>query len=145
MRLRAIGLVVAIAVAFGGLVACAMSPAALTPTVPAAETDVSLAAKTVWAGSYKGNIQPIFNQYCVPCHGLALSENGLRLDTYENVMKGTQFGPVIAPASPSRSTLVSVITGTADPKLRMPHQAQPLTRNRIQNIVLWVEAGAPND
>jgi hypothetical protein len=27
----------------------------------------------------------------------------------------------------------------------MPHQAQPLTRNRIQNIVLWVEAGAPND
>ncbi len=145
MRLRAIGLVLALGLAFGVLVGCAVGPATVAPVAPPPESDVPLAAKTVWAGTYPRDIQPVFDQYCVSCHGPARAENGLRLDNYQNVMKGTQYGPVVVPGSPAQSTLVSVITATADPKIRMPHEGQRLTRNRTQNIVLWVEAGAPGN
>ena len=148
MRWRSVWLVVALGTVSAAVVlSCAGSgPAGVGPANPAVnptqEPDVPLAAKTVWAGSYGHDIQPIFDQYCVSCHGPTRAENRLRLDSYQNAMKGTQFGPVITPGSPTQSTLVSVITGTADPKIRMPHEGQRLTRNRIQNVVLWIEAGA---
>ena len=54
-----------------------------------------------------------------------------------------QNGEVIVPGSPNTSTLVAVVQGTAAPEVRMPHEGQKLTRNRIENIVLWIRAGAP--
>ncbi|MCL4535595.1 MAG: c-type cytochrome [Bacteroidetes bacterium] len=102
-------------------------------------------AKLVWDGSYVRDIQPILDQYCVQCHGPGNPANGLRLDTYEGVMKGTQFGPVVIPGSPGSSTLVAVIKGTAAPEIRMPHQGRQLSPNRIENITLWIEAGAKKD
>ncbi len=146
MRLRAIVLIVALGVAFVGVTGCVGSGSlAAGPTNLPAESDVPLAAKTVWAGTYGHDIQPVFDQYCISCHGPNRAENGLRLDSYQSAMKGTQYGPVVVPGSPSQSTLVSVIAGTADPRIRMPHEGQRLTRNRMQNIVLWIEAGAPSN
>lgn len=112
------------------------------PAGSQAEADVPLAAKTVWSGTYSRDIQPIFDQYCVSCHGQGKAENGLRLDGYANVMRGTQYGAVVSPGSSGTSTLAAVIQGMADPKIKMPHDQRKLTRNRIQNILLWIEAGA---
>lgn len=106
------------------------------------EPDVPLRLKTVWAGSYKDDIQPIFDRYCVECHGPKRAENGLRLDTYDGVMSGTRFGPVITPGSSSTSSLVFVIDGTAAPEIQMPHEGRKLSRNRITNIQAWIDAGA---
>jgi hypothetical protein len=111
----------------------------------AQSSDVPLAARTVWAGSYSQDIQPTFNQYCVSCHGPSVAENGLRLDSYGNVMKGTTGGQVVIPGSPATSTLMTVIQGTADPKIQMPHNARRLSPNRIENIRLWIQAGAPSN
>ena len=118
------------------------SGAAATPTP--APTTVP-AGKVVWNGSYAKNIQPIFNQYCVSCHGPSKADNGLLLDSYADVMKGTQHGPIVVPGSPSTSALISVISGTADPSIQMPHGKQPLSSQDVQNITLWIQAGAPND
>lgn len=115
-----------------------------TPT-DSSSVDVPVRAKLVWDGSYVRDIQPILDQYCVQCHGPGNPANGLRLDTYEGVMKGTQFGPVVIPGSPGSSTLVAVIKGTAAPEIRMPHQGRQLSPNRIENITLWIEAGAKKD
>lgn len=116
--------------------------AAVPPTpVPTAVP----AGKLVWSGSYAKNIQPIFNQNCVSCHGPSKAENGLRLDSYADVMKGTQYGPVVVPGSPTTSALMSVINGTASASIQMPHGKQPLPSQDIQNIMLWIQAGAPND
>ncbi len=111
-------------------------PLAPTPVVPPA-------GKTVWAGDYATHVQPIFDQYCVGCHGPSKAENGLRLDSYQGVMKGTISGPVVIPGQPANSTLVSVMRGTVDPSIRMPHGGQRLSEPVVQNVVLWVEAGAP--
>lgn len=59
-------------------------------------------------------------------------------------MKGTQHGPVVVARSPNSSALISVVKGTADPSIRMPHGGQRLSEQELQNLVLWIEAGAPN-
>ncbi len=117
-----------------------------TPQVsPPTPTPAAPAAKVVWSGSYDTNIQPIFDQHCVSCHGPSRAENGLRLDSYEAVMKGTQYGPIVIPGSPATSALMSVVIGTAAPSIRMPHGGARLSEQEVQNITLWIEAGAPND
>ncbi len=108
-------------------------------------TEVSILGELTWTGSYARDIQPIFDEYCVHCHGATLAENGLRLDTYEGVMQGTRGGAVVQPGLASGSTLVWVIQGLAAAEIRMPHTERPLSPNRIQNIVLWIDAGAPED
>jgi hypothetical protein len=126
------------------LVSCAGQPTSVATTSPPLATDVPVAAKTVWAGTYGKDIQPVLDQYCVKCHGVAVAENGLRLDSYDGVMKGTTSGKVVIPGSPATSTLMTVIQGTADPKIQMPHNSGKLSPNRIENIRLWIQAGAQN-
>ncbi len=126
------------------LTGCQAGGAAVQAAVPTLAPAPS-GAKVVWAGHYTENIQPIFEAHCVGCHGSAKAENGLRLDSYQGVMKGTQHGPVVVPGSPDSSALVSVVKGTADPSIRMPHEGQRLSDQEVQNIVLWIAAGAKNE
>lgn len=142
---RRVVLLLAALVALTSVVSGCQAGAAATPTPAPTAVPVPPAGKVVWNGTYAKNIQPIFNDYCVKCHGPSLSENGLRLDSYAGVMKGTQYGAVIVPGSPSTSALVSVIQGTAAASIQMPHGAKPLASQDVQNIILWIQAGAPND
>jgi mono/diheme cytochrome c family protein len=111
----------------------------------ATPTEVNVLGQLTWTGSYALDIQPIFDAYCVRCHGTQVAENGLRLDTYQGVIQGTRSGAVVSPGSASSSTLVWVIQGLAAPQIRMPHAERPLSPNRIQNIILWIDAGTPNN
>jgi hypothetical protein len=144
MRLQVVELVVALGFFLPGiLLGCTPAASPSPPPNPPAEADVPRAARTCWSGTYTRDIQPIFDQYCIACHGPSRAENGLRLDSYQNTLRGTQHGPVVVPGSPGTSTLASVIQGTAAPQVSMPHEGRKLTANRIQNIILWIEAGAP--
>ena len=123
-------------------------PSAAPPAVPTALPPAAPAAKVAWAGTYSANVQPIFDQRCVSCHGPAKAENGLRLDSYEGVMKGTQFGPIVVPGQPFQSALVSVVQGTGGPGsagVLMPHGGTRLNDQDVQNIILWIQAGAPKN
>ncbi len=111
----------------------------------ATPTEVGIQGQLNWTGSYALDIQPIFDAYCVRCHGPEVAENGLRLDSYQGVMQGTRSGAVISPGSASSSTLVWVIQGLAAPQIRMPHADRPLSPNRIQNIILWIDARTPDN
>lgn len=99
----------------------------------------------VWTGSYAQDIQPIFNQFCIECHDASKAENGLRLDSYEGVIGGTQHGPVVVPGSPDTSTVVAVVEGSTAPQIRMPQGHRKLSPHRLNNIKLWIEAGAKNE
>jgi hypothetical protein len=111
----------------------------------AAPTAATPAAKTVWNGHYDQNIQPIFNDHCVTCHGPSRADNGLRLDSYQGVMKGTDHGPVVVPGDPDHSALISVVQGSVEPSIRMPHGGQKLTEQDVQNLRLWIDAGASSN
>lgn len=95
--------------------------------------------------SYAKDIQPIFNDFCVSCHGSADAPNSLRLDSYENAIKGTKLGAVIDAGKPEMSALMALIKHETDPKIWMPYHAQQLSANRIKNIENWIRYGARNN
>lgn len=136
--LASLGAVLLLTMGSGG---CRPSPAPNQPRLPV-PTAAPPAAKLVWGGSYSKHIQPIFDQSCAACHGRDRAENGLRLTSFADVMRGTQYGAVVVPGYPTRSTLVSVISGTADLSIRMPRGERRLNDQEVQNLVLWIEAGA---
>ncbi len=147
MRPTTVGATWAFRLLFFGTLALAAAGcttgAGTSPTAVPTSSPIPPASKVVFNGSYAKNIQPIFTQHCVSCHGPTQAANGLRLDSYEGVMKGTQYGAVVVPGSPTTSALESVVIGTASPEIRMPHGGQRLTDQEVQNITLWIQAGAP--
>src|ERR1035438_8383937 len=40
-------------------------------------------------------VEPVFQQNCAGCHGRSSQKNGLRLDSYEAVMRGGKSGPAV--------------------------------------------------
>lgn len=95
--------------------------------------------------SYSQDIQPIFKEFCLACHGPADAHNGLRLDNYEGTLKGTVHGAVIVPGEPAMSTLMTLIKHESAPDIWMPYHKEQLSPNRIKNIENWIRYGARNN
>jgi uncharacterized membrane protein len=99
--------------------------------------------------SYQKDVAPLLSKHCAACHtpgqaGYVVS--GFELKDYESLMKGTSFGPVVLPGDALTSVLVMLIEGRADPSINMPHGgANPMTKEEIATIRLWVEQGAKNN
>jgi Planctomycete cytochrome C len=97
--------------------------------------------------TYQNNIKPILDTNCVSCHvpgGAGFEKTGLRLDSYDALMKGTQFGPVVVPGSSVSSTLYRLVSGQADPSIRMPHGQAALPEAEVSTIAAWIDQGAKN-
>jgi hypothetical protein len=87
------------------------------------------------------DIQPIFRERCVACHGPLKQELGLRLDTGLLSLQGGDSGPVIVPGKVKESRLIEAITG--DPATWiMPAEGKPLTAAEIDLLKRWIDAGA---
>ena len=99
--------------------------------------------------SYQKDVVPVLDKHCKACHvpgqpGYVVS--GFELGSYETLMRGTQFGPVVLPGDPLTSVLVMLIEGRVDPSLKMPHGgASTPSQDEILTIRRWVEQGARNN
>src|SRR5690242_7270603 len=69
--------------------------------------------------TFAKNIQPIFKESCVGCHGPERHKAELRLDSLEGVLKGAKKGPVVKPGDSANSLLVKAVS-QLDPDLAMP-------------------------
>jgi mono/diheme cytochrome c family protein len=86
-------------------------------------------------------IGALFADRCVMCHSGADAPLGLRLDTLENVLKGSENGPV-AVAGQTASPLLQRLRGEAQPQ--MPLDGPPfLDPAQIALVEAWVMAGMP--
>jgi cytochrome c553 len=97
--------------------------------------------------TYQASIKPILEANCVACHvpgGAGYEKSGLRLDSYEALMKGTKFGPVVVSGSSVSSTLYRLVSGQADPSIRMPHGQAALPDADVATIAAWIDQGAKN-
>jgi cytochrome c553 len=95
--------------------------------------------------TYQANIKPILDTNCVSCHvpgGAGYEKSGLRLDSHEALMKGTKFGAVVVPGSSVSSTLYRLVSGQADPSIRMPHGQASLPDADVATIAAWIDQGA---
>jgi uncharacterized membrane protein/mono/diheme cytochrome c family protein len=92
---------------------------------------------------YAEAIHPIFEANCIACHGASKSQGGLRLDSYEELMKGGRDGPVIIAHDTTHSVLLQRISLPRDNAKAMPAEGRPsLKPEEIAILRAWVEAGA---
>ncbi|MGD8852815.1 MAG: hypothetical protein PVI28_10455 [Gammaproteobacteria bacterium] len=96
--------------------------------------------------SYKEDVAPIIEAKCIECHLPPKAEgylkSGLSMESYESLMKGTIYGPVIVPGDSQHSTLNMVVEGRLNASMRAPY---PLTEAEIAILRLWVDQGAQNN
>jgi hypothetical protein len=107
--------------------------------------------------SYKKDIRPLLIANCLKCHdgkGEGSTASGFSVQTYESLMKGTKFGPVVVPGNAVSSTLYLIVTDKVDPKIQMPpHTEESLAKGRgesllesqVKDLELWIDQGARNN
>jgi uncharacterized membrane protein len=92
---------------------------------------------------YSKHIHPILDANCVACHGESKNSGGLRLYSYDLLIKGGHDGPVIVAGQPDKSLLFQRITLPTDHKQFMPAEGKPPLRpEEIAYIKAWIQQGA---
>ncbi len=88
------------------------------------------------------DIQPIFAQACLKCHGPAKQRGGFRLDVKTAALKGgDNVAPAILPGKSAESPLVQFVAGL-DADTKMPPQGTPLSPEQVGLIRAWIDQGA---
>lgn len=98
-------------------------------------------AKAAIPVSFEQEVAPILKDNCLGCHGENRSSGNLRLDTYANMGKGGQTGPLLIPRNPARSHMMARLV-TDNAQARMPKNGQPLSAAQIDVIGRWIAGGA---
>lgn len=124
-RLLAVGLLVA------------AGPVLRGSAAPVQESDN---ADTEGVVSFSAQIQPIFEARCTECHSGPNAEWGLDLTSYENAMKGSDYGAVIDPGDPDGSVIIEMIASG-----EMPEEGEPVTAPELALIETWIGQGAEDN
>lgn len=99
--------------------------------------------------TYKKDVRPILAAKCSACHippyGEGYRMTGLDMTSYETLMAGSIYGPVVIPHSSQKSPLNMLIEGRAGDLTRvLALRHQSMTDNEIRLLRLWVDQGARN-
>ena len=85
-------------------------------------------------------VASILAEKCVMCHSGPAAAAGLRLDSFDAILKGSTRGAVVKSAQPSDSELIRRIKGISQP--RMPMTGPPfLSDSEIAIFERWVTDG----
>lgn len=98
--------------------------------------------------SFQKDVKPILDKHCAECHlegGAGVEASGFQVGSYEAVMKGTKFGPVVIAGDAASSSLYRLLAGKVDPSIQMPHGKQALDAKDIATIETWIDQGAKNN
>lgn len=94
---------------------------------------------------FKDAVMPILNAKCVACHGADKQKGKLRLDSLEEIMKGSG-GENVIPGKVEESLLTHRVLLPADDDEHMPPEDEPqLTKEEIEVLKFWVGSGAKAD
>ena len=108
-----------------------LCPAILTATLPCAE-----------AVDYEKDVRPVLEAHCTDCHGEDKQKNGLRLDTVQGILKGSDSGePLYLKGSSADSLIIRMVTST-DPQHMMPPKGERLAADKIATLKAWIDGGA---
>lgn len=87
------------------------------------------------AALWSQQVQPLFDQYCVKCHGPLEQHSGLELDSAAAVLKGADGGAVVVPGKPEDSRLFQYLAAGSEP--HMPPGKQ-LTEAQQKSVQQWI-------
>ncbi len=88
---------------------------------------------------FSKDIAPILAGNCMGCHSAEQHKGEFNLSTFQDLMKGSQSGPVIVPGKPEESILVDLVVTR-----KMPRGGgdRRLADEAIAKIHRWVQEGA---
>jgi mono/diheme cytochrome c family protein len=89
---------------------------------------------------FETSVRPVLAEYCFGCHGAKKQQAGLRLDSRDSLLKGSDAGPVVVPGAPDKSLLVKAINHTGDTKMPPRNKLKP---EAIAALTTWVKMGLP--
>lgn len=93
---------------------------------------------------YEVAVQPIFNRICIQCHKESKSKAKLRMDSYEELVKGGESGEAFEPGNVARSYMIERMYLDLDDEERMPPEGKPQhTADELAILEWWIEIGAP--
>lgn len=117
-----------------------------TPDAASVDREESIWAHQAVEVSYESDVVPILEEYCLSCHGgpgedgEILIELGYDMTTYEGLMAGSDYGPVIEPGDPDGSLFLDMIVNGD-----MPEDGDPVPAEQIEIIRTWIAEGAQNN
>ena len=95
---------------------------------------------------FSADVKPVLDQYCVGCHqqgGTGHAATGFSMESYADLLKGTDSGPMVIPGDSLGSNLVVLMEGRADPSIKMPHgSSDKVAQYEIDKIKAWIDQGA---
>jgi hypothetical protein len=99
--------------------------------------------------SFSQDVRPILDENCLACHqegGEGFVASGFSMESYEDLMKGTKYGPMVIAGDSEGSNLIVLMEGRADPSISMPHGSmETVPTRKIQRIRSWIDQGAKNN
>ena len=121
---------------------------AVSRTSLAAAAALALAACAPAGVSYNKDVQPILSKNCSECHApgqKGFAASGLDTSSYQTLMKGGKFGPLVKPGDALSSALNMLVEGRVHSSIQMPHGRGKLPDKEIETLKVWVSEGAKNN
>lgn len=98
--------------------------------IPSAGTDPVCNTETV---TFSGNVQPLIQGNCLPCHSASTLSGGINLEGYENIKNVAQSGKLVG--------VISHSPGFSP----MPKGRAKLATCDIESIKKWIADGTPQN
>lgn len=93
---------------------------------------------------FKQVVQPILREKCAGCHNADKLKGGLRVDSFEALLKGGLSGPVIEKGDAAKSRLVNYIHLPMTDDKHMPPAGKPQPgEDEMTLLAWWIDGGAP--
>ncbi|MDG2014362.1 MAG: hypothetical protein P8J33_12720, partial [Pirellulaceae bacterium] len=115
----------------------------MTQSPPRANLEISrpMGNETV---SFALDVAPVLMTNCMGCHFEARNvRGGLRIDNFQQLLRGGDSGPMLSPGDGANSLLVQRLTATDN--TRMPRGRRTLDQAVIKKIIQWIDEGARFD
>lgn len=75
--------------------------------------------------TFDRDVLPIFKDFCFKCHGETKQKGELRLDSYESLFAGSEYGPVFIPGNALESRMVEMLRLDLVEDEHMPPENKP--------------------
>src|SRR5215204_5621464 len=105
----------------------------------AAAFSTALAADKV---DFVKEIKPMFEKYCLSCHGETKPKGSLKMTTRELSIKGGDNGAGIVPGKPDESPIYTLTILPPDHDDVMPPKGDKLTKEENEKVKNWIAQGA---
>jgi uncharacterized membrane protein len=94
--------------------------------------------------SFKNDVTPVLKKYCFNCHSGERADKGLKVDSYDRLMKGTNYGVVVKAGKSAESVIIKSVKGQPGGS-KMPPGRRTMKEAEIKILADWIDQGAKNN